>query len=837
MKQLLILILFISTGLQLKSQATDGPNIILIIADDLNDYIEPLGAHPDVETPNINRIANNGTTFLNAYCSSPLCAPSRTSFLTGKDAFYTKVYGNNGNFGYKCNQFSQNFTAADNNAEYFTIPEYLKDSGNYFTYSINKVFHCHYNYPEYDTVTANACDKLQAWNKYTHFSDTAILKPIQDAIDEGVGAYAFGRLNDTLEPYMMDYIATDSAIDFIQQYNADPSAFCNKPFFMALGYHEPHKDQFVPEKYFSSFYVPDFYEEPFNYAYNFPAYSYPQNGLIPIPQPDTPWADLYALPENGVARSMVKTVDSSFMNWANNLDILPEIDPGLNDSLRREILTWSKRANAAMAYLAAVKYIDAQVGRLLDELESHPEILNNTVLIFIGDHGHALGEKKHWGKNALWETDIRTSMVIADFRNPESNVTNRVVNLLDLFPTICDFAGLTYPEFSDGSNYLDGESIQFLLQNPNQFFERPSLSTVIKASDDEAGCFPQYSVRDEKFHYIKYKSNGGGPGICDSANSFIEEELYEIGVNREVDPNEWNNLIDNDDYQPVINYLQQWLPDSALYLSKTFKAIIQNQPVDCILSHEDTLFLHAEIYDTSGVMVLMPAGYQFRWTNNFTGDQFVGVDAIVPLQIISDDLFDESSSMMIYGEMIDTVNDVVAAFDTKYFYLNDESGPSVSFNAVQTGTQTVSITELVINGTYNAIWWDFGEGIISYTDDPGPYTYTNPGEYIITCYIQFGNNPDCIITSEQVISAIENNYIDDDALKVFPNPATNFVNVVSTQGNLFGGFRIYNLLGEQVKFIENYNLDSIVLRIDISELKSGLYFIQHNHHATPFAVF
>ena len=81
---------------------TPKPNFIFIVVDDLNDGIEALNALPETLTPNINRICENGTVFTNAVCPAPLCCPSRTSFLTGKDPAYTQIYST---YNYKCTDF------------------------------------------------------------------------------------------------------------------------------------------------------------------------------------------------------------------------------------------------------------------------------------------------------------------------------------------------------------------------------------------------------------------------------------------------------------------------------------------------------------------------------------------------------------------------------------------------------------------------------------------------------------------------------------------------------------------------------------------------------------
>ena len=353
MKKIFNLTLICFLRLTLSAQvASEKPNIILIISDDLNDYIGSYQANQNVETPNIDLIAQNGTLFTNAHASCALCAPSRASFLTGKDLLYTQVYDN---AAYFCSHFSINFSAEKGNEEYYTLPQHLKENAGYFTYSLNKVFHCAINNVEFDTTTESACEKMLAWNRYFVYEEEPILDAITATLQQGIGGYDFGRINDTLEPYMSDYIAVDSAISFIEQVAADSNMICDKPFFLALGLIKPHKNQFIPEKYFLEDYVEDFSADPFDIPYNFPKNADPANGIIMPPQPDIPFADIDSLPEGGIAQYLAGTKDPGFELWVENvLSPYPEIEPGLSEEERIEILAWSKKANAVMAYLAAV---------------------------------------------------------------------------------------------------------------------------------------------------------------------------------------------------------------------------------------------------------------------------------------------------------------------------------------------------------------------------------------------------------------------------------------------------------------------------------------------------
>ena len=153
-------------------------------------------------------------------------------------------------------------------------------------------------------------------------------------------------------------------------------------------------------------------------------------------------------------------------------------------------------------------------------------------LIF-SDHGWHLGEKQHWGKWTGWERSTRVPLVVI---SPDSNRHGRFakdehckvpVNLLDLFPTICELCGIPPLE------YLDGESVVPLLLDPSgEDQERYSLSTFGKGN---------YSLRGSRYRYIRYHSG--------------QEELYEIAT----DPNEWKNLAGSRENQSVVDSLRKHL--------------------------------------------------------------------------------------------------------------------------------------------------------------------------------------------------------------------------------------------------------------------------------------
>lgn len=815
----IILIWACSLAIPIFAQAGVQPNIIFIVIDDLNDYTDDLGELPIVSTPNIDRISANGTVFMNAVCPAPLCCPSRTSFLTGKDPGYTKIYSAD---NYHCTTFSDNFSIADNNAEYYTLPGYLKDSAGYFTYGLNKIFHCYEEQQEYDSTTVDPCAKNLSWNKLLLYVDTSILSPLTCVKEEGTKNNEWSKINDTLEPYMMDVVAIDSSIRFIKDFS-EGDGTCGKPFFMALGIKKPHKPLYIPAKYFVDEYVEDFSVEPFDIPYNFPANSYPPNGIIMPPQPEIPNLDFYSLPTNGLAQSMIKGADISFYNWADTYSDKPEINPEYNDSVTTDILAWSKRANFVMAYVAGIKYLDTQIGRLLDSLEAYPDVYNNTIIILAGDNGYSLGEKTHWGKRAMWETDVRVPLIIADLRNPSQNTSNTMVNLLDIFPTICDMAEIPYPTFLNGDQYLDGKSIMPLLQNPELMIERPQISSVRKEINSEGYCFPQYSVRNDRFHYIKYTSNGGGPTVCDSANISKEEELYEIGTLRTTDPNEWNNLINNSAYQPVINYLAQWLPEGKMYLEQTYKAYINNNNTDCYVQPDAILNLNAGIFDTSGISVEDIPDMKFIWTNNITDDTLTGLAVDFNLNTLPDNAFDSNNDLFIYFSILNPFNNSVIGFDLKKFDVGDGTIPDIDFDLVKTSYTQVVVNNFTKSTDIRNWWWEINGDSVDYSAVPGLISFGNNDTLVVTCYGLYGNN-DCITTLTKTVVASEV-ITPDINLQCIPNPADNEALLVLNNSILNGTITIYTVSGiiaDKINLNDNYKS---TYSISTTNLPQGMYLV------------
>jgi arylsulfatase A-like enzyme len=196
------------------------------------------------------------------------------------------------------------------------------------------------------------------------------------------------------------------------------------------------------------------------------------------------------------------------------------------------------------AYLAAISFTDSQVGRVLDELEEE-SLDEDTIVVLWSDHGYHLGEKGITGKNSLWEQSTRVPLIFAGPGISSDARTAEPVELLDIYPTLGELAGL--PE-KEG---LEGISLVPQLQNPNTPRERPAVTTHNPNN---------HAVRSKRWRYIRYADGS--------------EELYDHFR----DPDEWNNLADDLKYSDVIKEHARWLPtDDAPHAEGSRHRILYKQ--------------------------------------------------------------------------------------------------------------------------------------------------------------------------------------------------------------------------------------------------------------------
>ena len=198
----------------------------------------------------------------------------------------------------------------------------------------------------------------------------------------------------------------------------------------------------------------------------------------------------------------------------------------MNQAQTIELLNESgKFREAARAYMACISYVDDCVGLVLDALEKS-RYRDNTIIILLGDHGWFLGEKLRFRKTFLWEESVRSPLIIKVPGLTRTSQCTRIVNFMDLYPTLADLCGLPVP------HHCEGRSIVPLLKNPDAKWY-PSLTTM---------GYKNHSVRSEQYRYNVYEDG--------------TEELYD----HYTDPMEWKNLIKDPKYKKVIKELRAYLP-------------------------------------------------------------------------------------------------------------------------------------------------------------------------------------------------------------------------------------------------------------------------------------
>lgn len=258
-----------------------------------------------------------------------------------------------------------------------------------------------------------------------------------------------------------------------------------QPFFLACGFFNPHMPWYAPQKYF----------------------------------------DMFA--DDEIVPPAIKL---------NDLDDVPPLGVAVNDGKGKyvdAILQAGLHKDSVRAYLATTAYVDTQVGRVLDALD-RSAYADNTIVIFLSDHGFHLGEKHHWQKATLWEEATHCLLTVrVPGQTRSGSVCERFVSLQDLYPTLVELCGLTPPDS------LDGRSLVPLLKDPDAAWSSTALTGLC---DKTSPGFGYITIRDESGRYIRY--NDG------------QEEFYDC-VN---DPHEWTNKINDVQFATTIERLRAAVP-------------------------------------------------------------------------------------------------------------------------------------------------------------------------------------------------------------------------------------------------------------------------------------
>ncbi len=444
------------------SLAAETKKNVLFIISD--DLNNSLGCygHPLAKTPNLDALAARGVKFEKAYCQFPLCSPSRTSFLTGRRPDITGVKTNPGQANEGKFGGTPHFREKLPNT--VTLPELFIKNG-YSVARVGKLYH--YNVP--NGIGTSGLDDPQSWEK--------VINPKgRDKDDEPqIFTLSKGQFGGTLswlaaegkDEEQTDGIGATEAIKLLNQMK-------DKPFFLALGLYRPHTPYVAPKKYFEL---------------------YPLDKIVlPTVSPD----------------HKIGVPNAAFLSFKKE----------------EETLTDDLRKKATQAYLASISFMDAQVGRMINELD-RLKLADDTVIVFTSDHGYHMGEHGLWQKRSIFEESARVPLIIV---NPKSKITNasspRTVEMLDIYPTLADLCSLKFPD------YLDGKSLKPLLDNTSSSWDRPAITQTM------FNKIQGYSLRTERFRYTEWNNGKEGVQLYDHTND--PKELKNLAA----DPQHQNTIKD-----------------------------------------------------------------------------------------------------------------------------------------------------------------------------------------------------------------------------------------------------------------------------------------------------
>lgn len=411
--------------------AADKPNILMIAVDDLRPQLRCYGVE-HVISPNIDRLASEGLLFERAYCMVPTCGASRASLMTSIRPAPKR--------------FVTHLAVAEKEAPGITtLNTHLKAHG-YITLSNGKVFH-------------NPNDNAFGWSEpawrpgqpatgapppTSKKKDGGKGKAKSPAANEGKDAGSRGR------PYGVSDLSDDEhndgqvALKTIADLRRMKES--GQPFFIAAGFFKPHLPFICPQPYW------DLYPE----------------GSLQLP-------GNYHAPQDAPEESIHNSGELRAYSGVPKKGRLP-------DEMALELIR---------GYHACVSFTDAQIGRILDELD-RLDLAKNTIVILWGDHGWNLAEHTLWCKHSCYETSMRVPLLLRVPGRQGGQRTRALAELIDVYPTLCELAGVPVPE------HAQGRSLAPLLDNPNQPWKTEAIGRFSNGD----------TIRTDTHRFTEYTKDG-----------------------------------------------------------------------------------------------------------------------------------------------------------------------------------------------------------------------------------------------------------------------------------------------------------------------------------------
>tara|TARA_R110002049_G_scaffold18043_2_gene69412 strand:+ start:913 stop:2484 length:1572 start_codon:yes stop_codon:yes gene_type:complete len=488
------------------SADSNQKNILFIAVDDLKPLLSNYG-HQEMITPNFDRLAKMGMTFTNAHVQYAVCGPSRASVMTGTYPDRTKVWDLHTDF-------------RESAPDLISMPEYLISQG-YETTGIGKIYHKGSSAPGHDGKSWSIphsqpknYDQEYGDPAFEYYQNPETKKQMELLVKEAeakgikkqnkIRNYVFERSKPSTEnanvsdEAYQDGIYTQEAMKKLNKLIK-----IGKPWFLAVGYQKPHLPFVAPKKY---------------------------------------W-DLYDRSKIKLAEFQQLAEGTPLLAYHNygELRAFSDIDDNYNIG---DIIDEAKQRELIHGYMACVSYIDAQLGKLLDEL-ARRNILDNTVIVLWGDHGWHLGDHTEWCKHSNFEQATRIPFMFAGPGVTKNKKDHHPVNLVDLFPTVFELANV--PQ----SPQTDGKSLVPLLDND------PSTTVDMNYAYHQyaRGKRMGYAVRTDRYRYTEWHDNDYRSFKPYNNENIVGYELYDY----EKDPLETRNLINDPAYETVAAELKNTL--------------------------------------------------------------------------------------------------------------------------------------------------------------------------------------------------------------------------------------------------------------------------------------
>lgn len=448
------------------------PNVLFISADD---FRFELGAHgsPWVQTPNLDRLAAQGTILLQAHCQYPQCAPSRSSLFAGRRPDSLGVY----------DVFTR---LRDRRPDVVTLPQLFKQHG-YKALALGKVYHSSLDDPDawsapywQPALPALAYVSPETTARITRKREAAAAVPGLSERERAQAAYGPPyEGEDSPDSAHHDGMVADKAIEVLRA-----QASAGSPFFLAVGFRKPHLPFVAPKKYW------DLYDPT----------------KIPLaPNPGAPaGAPVYGPVDGGEVRAY---------------EGMPKWPAPIPDAEARKL---------KHAYFACISFMDAQVGRVLAELE-RLGLADNTLVVFWSDHGFHLGEQSHWGKWSPYEWDSRAPVILRGPGVPRGVATSALVEFVDLYPTVAELAAVPPPAGLEGTSFVP------LLAAPDRPWKDAVFTQVLRQRPE--GDLMAESMRTPRYRVTRWSD-------ASDRSQVRAIELYD----RQVDPAEMRNVADEPGY-------------------------------------------------------------------------------------------------------------------------------------------------------------------------------------------------------------------------------------------------------------------------------------------------